>query len=398
MASLRRIPRSPYWIANYRDTARRVCNRSTHVRVAGDGANERERGQDAARKRKQAQMVADLYEEAERGAPSEIQIRRAMDDIFKKITGRRMAPAIVETFFEAWLKRVATKRGEGATYDRYASVVRRFLEFLGARKTAQLSDVSVDELQAFVDEQIATGKASTTVSLEFKVLKGAFADAMKQGWCASNPAQAVALPESEGNSREAFTWQQVEALLGTATGDWKTAIALGAFTGGRLGDIVNLVWEGVDFAGKTIRFRPQKTKRKAIDVMSPMHPSLEKLLMELPLPDGNGANTKPVCPSLAGKTLGGRSGLSAQFRGLIDASGIENRLLRRGAGKGRSFYEFGFHSLRHTFNSQLINAGVAQEIRMRLSGHSSKEANAIYSHVELDTLRAAIGKLPGVET
>ncbi|MGH9641655.1 MAG: tyrosine-type recombinase/integrase, partial [Terriglobales bacterium] len=53
-----------------------------------------------------------------------------------------------------------------------------------------------------------------------------------------------------------------------------------------------------------------------------------------------------------------------------------------------------FHDLRHTFNSRLMLAGVQQEIRKSLMGHSDgREVNSIYTHIELPDKREAIRKL-----
>ena len=55
---------------------------------------------------------------------------------------------------------------------------------------------------------------------------------------------------------------------------------------------------------------------------------------------------------------------------------------------------FRFHDLRHAFNTRLLEAGVQQEIRKALMGHSSgEEVNSIYTHVELPAKREAIRKL-----
>jgi integrase len=51
-------------------------------------------------------------------------------------------------------------------------------------------------------------------------------------------------------------------------------------------------------------------------------------------------------------------------------------------------------ALRHTFNTRLMLAGVQQEIRKALMGHSSGEdVNSIYTHVELPAKQEAIRKL-----
>src|SRR5436309_14792 len=53
-----------------------------------------------------------------------------------------------------------------------------------------------------------------------------------------------------------------------------------------------------------------------------------------------------------------------------------------------------FHDLRHTFNTRLMEAGVMQEIRMALMGHSSgSKVHSTYTHIELPVKREAIRKL-----
>ena len=62
----------------------------------------------------------------------------------------------------------------------------------------------------------------------------------------------------------------------------------------------------------------------------------------------------------------------------------------------RSRTSLTFHSLRHSFNSAMANAGVSQEVRQRLTGHASAEMNKLYTHHELAPLRAAISAIPGI--
>jgi integrase len=53
-----------------------------------------------------------------------------------------------------------------------------------------------------------------------------------------------------------------------------------------------------------------------------------------------------------------------------------------------------FHDLRHTFNTRLMEAGVMQEVRMALMGHSTgASVHATYTHIELPVKREAIRKL-----
>jgi hypothetical protein len=78
-------------------------------------------------------------------------------------------------------------------------------------------------------------------------------------------------------------------------------------------------------------------------------------------------------------------------------AGIAGKITRHTEG-GRANSSLSFHSLRHSFNSAMANAGVSQEIRQKLTGHASAEMNKIYTHHELEPLRAAIATLPAIGT
>jgi integrase len=104
------------------------------------------------------------------------------------------------------------------------------------------------------------------------------------------------------------------------------------------------------------------------------------------------ATEEYLCPSLAAKGPGGKHGLSESFKRIMRKAKIDTQTVK---GKGtRNFSRRTFHSLRHSFNSELANAGVAEEIRMKLTGHSSRVMNARYTHLELDALRKAISNVP----
>jgi integrase len=109
-----------------------------------------------------------------------------------------------------------------------------------------------------------------------------------------------------------------------------------------------------------------------------------------------GIGKAPVFATLAGKAGGGKSGLSMAFKRIMEHAEIKGRLLREANGEGRSQCSLSFHSLRHGFVSAMANAGVAQELRQKLTGHASAEMNAKYTHHELEPLRAAIAVIPRI--
>jgi integrase len=193
--------------------------------------------------------------------------------------------------------------------------------------------------------------------------------------------------------RQPFTQGELNSLLTAAAGtDWETAILLGAFSGLRIGDATSLKWDSVDLAKGVICFVPQKTSRKKKELTIPMHPKLRHHLDALASRE-EAQKSVFLCPLLAGREVGGRAGLSSAFiEEVMKPAGVDTK---RGeaAGKGHKMPHKSFHSLRHFFVSGMANAGVSADVRRKLAGHSDEKQTARYSHLEMKTLRKAVGTL-----
>ena len=170
--------------------------------------------------------------------------------------------------------------------------------------------------------------------------------------------------------------------------EWKTAILFGAYAGLRLGDAVGIEWTNIDFGKSLLRFEVTKTKRTE---ELPLHPVLERHLLEI-----RGKRKGRICPRLSRQRVPGGSGLSQQFANILAAAGIDrqSREVDDKRSHRRQFSGKSFHSLRHGFVSALANAGVAPEIRQKLSGHTDADTHGKYTHLELETLRHAVHSIP----
>src|SRR5262249_50742055 len=93
------------------------------------------------------------------------------------------------------------------------------------------------------------------------------------------------------------------------------------------------------------------------------------------------------------------SPLSKEFARLMEQARIEQHVIRERSqdGSGRSVSALTFHSLRHSFSSLLANAGIAEETRMALTGHTTREMQQHYTHRELSILRDAVNVLPSIK-
>ena len=84
--------------------------------------------------------------------------------------------------------------------------------------------------------------------------------------------------------------------------------------------------------------------------------------------------------------------VSKQLLAIMRRAGISNEAVNSGG--RRQLSQLSFQALRVSFNSAFHNQGVAQELRKKLTGHKSNRVNDRYTQTELQTLRAAVNRLP----
>ncbi len=326
--------------------------------------------------------------------PTGAQIDKVVREVWERWSGKRLELTPVRTFMGDWIERMRTSRAAKTT-ERYRKVIDDFLEHLGVRADLDIRAISTAEAQKFIDGQTASGLSGTTIGLNAKILRACFNAAVRAGAIEKNPAGMLDTPEAVHEEREPFGLAELNALLAAAKGtDWETAVLLGAFAGLRLGDAVTLKWDSVDLASKMLVFVPQKTRRKKRELRVPIHPRLYAHLNALASKER--AQRSPLlCPSFAGRIIGGRAGLSAEFMGIMEKAGVDAKRTAERAGVGHAFSKKSFHSLRYFFVSGMANKGVASDVRRKLAGHADEKMTARYSHLEDRTLRAAVAKLPG---
>lgn len=380
MSSVHRLPGKPNWVCFFTD---RDGNRRCKSTLT---TNKRE----AERVCNEIQMIEDR---ARSGRLTEDRARRVIESTVAEIMESLGSPVERKTIrehFESWIGSKTMREG---TQQRYEGIVQSWLTFLGAKANSPLPALKVDDVEryrTFLAERVSSG----TVNVHLKVLRVCLEKAVQQQIFDKNPARLVDnLGETDKHRRRAFTLAELKKLLAVANDEWRSLTLFGLYTGQRLSDLASLTWANLDLQEKELVLRTGKTDRTMI---IPLDGPLLKHVESLPAGDDPKA---PIFPGLTGKPV---SWLSNQFYDTAAAAGLvpERGHQKRDGGKGRGVRrqqsELSFHCLRHTATSLLKNAGVSDVIARDIIGHESEAVSRAYTHIDSETKRAALRKMPDV--
>jgi integrase len=192
-----------------------------------------------------------------------------------------------------------------------------------------------------------------------------------------NPFLAAKRRERTSQRHKALSDSEIETLLQSITHtELRHLFEVGAYTGLRLCDALHL--SGDNIKGDCITLTPAKTRRQSgAEVKIPVHSRLKWIF------EARG-DVFPELLSLHPDTI------SKLIREAFRAAGYETNVEGSGV---RKICVYGFHSLRHSFISRLINKGANPMMVQSMAGHSSSKMTAHYYHQDAGALREAINKL-----
>ena len=380
MASLRKKPTSKYWFACF------TLPNGTRVQRSTKESRTRE-----------AQKIADRYEDATRRQMTARQMQRVISDVYEQLTGSPLRHETVRAYFDSWLER---KKPETAatTVAFYEAKARRFLDSLGDRAEDQIAYVTQADILAYRKAELER-VSPPTVNHEIKFLRMVFKTAKDDGMLAENPVDGVKLAKRSGAKiRRAFKLPEIRRLLEVASAEWKSLILFGLYTGQRLGDLARLTWQNVDLDRDEVRFVTSKTGRQQI---IPLAASLRRHIETLPAGDNP---KQPLHPrAFASATKSGKVGtLSRQFYEVMVSAGLAHAKPHRrsqaepGRDGRRNISEISFHAFRHTATSLMKNAGINSAVVQDIIGHDSAAISAHYTHIDDAAKRRALESLPEI--
>lgn len=289
----------------------------------------------------------------------------------------------------------------------YRSYYRRFAEWLKAnhKEISLLGDITPEVAEKFMDA-VRRENASGTYN-KYLQFFNCFFDTLTgaQKISSMNPFQDIDRQEHRYNSKKPLSLEQITTLINSATGDMRILIALGYFTGLRLGDCCTLLWREIDLSRKVIERIPRKTEHTIKDrsqavVKIGIPPDLFEMLTAIP----ENERHNYLLPDFAEKYLaGGDQQITKKILKHFKKCNIEvhrpgtgrrmvldpetgKPMIDKATGKTkttgtRAVVEMGFHSLRYSYISHNAEAGTPAAIIQKNAGHANPAMTEHYTKI-----------------
>lgn len=333
---------------------------------------------------------------------------KTLEHIAGEIQGRKTEIARINdernpalTITDAWQSFVASPNRPDSgpeTLQQYSFQFNRFARWMKETHptTTAMRDVTKEIAQEYASHLQGKGVAAGTFTKHVRLLHLVFATVADKARLTANPwiKDNITRRKAPPQSRRELTFAELRTVCESAKGELRPLLALGIYTGLRLGDCCTLRWCEVDLTLGFIRRLPNKTARKGASVKIPLHTTLRAILKEI----HKAKRGEYVVPELAALyTSRKRYLITDRIQGHFKTCGITTQ--KPGTGEGtdhRAVVDVGFHSFRHSFVSICRAANVPLSVVESLVGHSNPAMTRHYTHTSEEAALAAMSSLPSV--
>lgn len=263
-----------------------------------------------------------------------------------------------------------------ACYRRRCGTLKSFNAVFGETIVSRIKPADLESYQV---RRKKDGMADATVDQEIADAKTVVIKAFNNDLVGGDTLKAFRnvgkLLKGNANARDRIlSPEEFDRLINNASQHLRPILAMGYYSGMRLGEILPLTWDKLDLKDRVIRLDAKDTKDKEPRAIPICDPLLEELKA---IPRGIHG---PVF-KYGGKDM---EGIYSSVKTACKRAGILYGRFKKGG--------FTFHDLRHTFNTNMRKSGVAESVIMDITGHSTRTMFDRYNTVDEMDRRQAIGQ------
>lgn len=243
-----------------------------------------------------------------------------------------------------------------------------------------LQKITGRKVDAFKAKRVREGAAPKTVNNELLNLSHMMKMSMRWGYVEKNVVMSVEKMKVPTNPAQFLSQEEIKKLIEAAKGSHIYPLIMTALhTGMRKSEMLNLKWSDIDFDQRTISVTSKddwhtKNYKARIWQLAPvLHDVLkEHEALQPPPPLRN-----EYLFTFRGRAI--KKDIRKSLRRVMDKAGLSGVTL---------------HTLRHTFASQLVMAGVSLRDVQELMGHQNFQTTLRYAHLSPDHVKKQVLNLP----
>ncbi|NFL87286.1 site-specific integrase [Clostridium botulinum] len=254
------------------------------------------------------------------------------------------------------------------------------LKHFSALNNLKINKITTIHIQDCVNNMIKLGLTTSTIKTYLQKLNIFFNEAINQGIIQKNPISHIRYyKDKQSNTKTALTLKEQTRLLENISNPNHYLISLIALkTGARIGEILALTWNDIDFENNIIVINKQWNLNKK---------------GEYSFVDVKGVNSNRSIPI--------PYVLVTELKKYKNKNpiNIDNRIFKykntasTSSNLIREYVRIGFnisvHELRHTYATNLIQNGIDFKTTAKLLGHTVEMTLNVYSHVTDDMMKRA---------
>ncbi len=317
----------------------------------------------------------------------------------KNLPQKQMKERTFSEILQLWLCNSRLRR-KGATEHKYRTMIdRHIVPEIGSLKLSKITAVTVNSL---LEQKLKSGRLDKSGGLSpsyvrtmASIIQSAMQFAVEEGYCQPLKS-AVCKPAIEKKDLRILTkdeQEQLEAFLYGCVDLVGLGIIISLYAGLRIGEICALSWEDIDLVSGVIHIRhtiarvpctdPQKDAKTSLIVDTP---KTKASLRDIPISSLLQEQLSTVkSQSSSGFILTDSQAFVSprtyeyRFHRLLDNCGID---------------QVNYHTLRHTFATRCIEAGVDVKSLSEMLGHASVAITLnTYVHPSMELKRLQLEKL-----
>jgi len=297
----------------------------------------------------------------------------------------------IEAEYLPWSKSAKTKQ----EHENTSRSMKRFLEFTSRGLTLdQVDERHIERYKAwrknhcFQTSYHQQSVSNRTINLDVRFIRQCFAKAVKWEILDKNPVADVdLLPEPKGRIRF-FSLDEIDRLFEASNPYIERFLIFGINTGMRMSEMLNIRLKDIDFDTNLIHIlnRNSFSTKSGKDRSAPISPQLKQVLPKY-------MDTFIHYQSMT-KSKRTSSQKDYLFCGENGAKILCFRKSFRSLLKRANVKDASIHTMRHTYASHLVMAGVSMRIVKDLLGHSDIGTTMIYAHLSPEHIQKAVLALP----